>query len=345
MRAQRFERPRDALLATMMLRGLFKPMAKLFYEKRKAESLGFQYVAVEMLVREYNIVRDLGGRGSPIAEETFRGKKFVLLSPEGSERSDSVVARSVPPAGAAITWKDVLDLLPSPPLPLFVIDLSVLALRGEGEDFLKVQLQESLERVREYLWDAHLAITSSDRSIIEWLNMIAGKNKVMVTQSRPSELLWSMDANKVIVLRQDAPYALTATDVLTAEAFLIGLPNDRALRQTFGRVFDNLVPWGLPRRIELRGSAAGVPDSINKMIEIILKARYKYDGDLEKAVVTSMSQRNIMTRLYYELSKRVKSDEHGPYIDWESYHELSEWLPITKESFEKTAEKVGARLK
>ncbi|MEM1938820.1 MAG: tRNA (guanine-N1)-methyltransferase [Acidilobaceae archaeon] len=339
------EKPYEALLELLNSRGIYRLGLKHFLEYRKAESIGFQYVAVEMLVREYSIIYDSTFRGRVIREENFKGLNFKLLIYNGSEKADSIVSRTPVASNTIVTWKELSELLPSPPLPAFVIDLSILAARGDDGSIIRVQIQESLEKIREYLWDPHLAITSSDRSFIEWVNMIAGRNKVTITQSKPSELLWSMDADKVIIVRQDAPHPITPNDILSSEAFLLGVSQDNIPRPEYGRLLDNLVPWGLPRRIELKNSIVGVPDSLNKIIEVILKARYKYNGDIEKAIITSMTQKNITTRLYYEIVKRAKRDLEGPSISWDLYYELSKWLPITKLDFTRVAEKAGIKIK
>lgn len=338
------ERPREALLELLYSRGLHSLGLKHFLEKRRVQELGHQYIAVEMLVREQYLLYDPSFRGSALREEVYRGARFRLLSPRGDERADAVLSRSESSA-SLVSWKELLGLLPSPPLPLITVDLSALALSSEDPGILKVQVKEVIERAREYLWDPHVAITSADKGFVEWINMIVGRNKVTTTQSRPSELLWSMDADKVIILRQDAPYALTPHDVLSAEAFLVGIPAERGLSSVQSRLIDSLVPWGLPRRIELRGSVVGVPDSVNKMAEIVLKARYKYGGDIDKAVLSSMTRKNVVSRLYYEIEKGVRRGMGAPSVSWELYEELASWLPITKEDFESVAGKLGVRIK
>ncbi|MCS7106946.1 MAG: tRNA (guanine-N1)-methyltransferase [Acidilobaceae archaeon] len=338
------ERPSESLLNVLYNMGVHKIGLKHFLERRKVQEFGYQYVAVEMLVREQYLVLDPDFRGSPIRDEIYRGVRFRLLSPGGEEKADAVLSRSEQ-ASPVVSWRDLLELLPTPPIPTITLDLSALALSSEDPNVMRVQIRELIDRVREYLWDPHLAITSADRGFMEWVNMIVGRNKITITQSRPSELLWSMDADKVVILRQDAPYALTPHDVLSSEAFLVGMPHEKSISPTQSRFLDNLVPWGLPRRVELRNSVVGVPDSINKIVETVLKARYKYGGDIEKAVISSMTHKNAISRLYYEIMKASKKGIGSPYVTWELYEDLSEWLPISREDFEKVAEKLGVRIR
>ncbi|WP_243680883.1 hypothetical protein [Vulcanisaeta souniana] len=59
----------------------------------------------------------------------------------------------------------------------------------------------------------------------------------------------------------------------------------------------------MPRcRIELRGSIIGVPDRINKVIEIVLMTIFE-TGSIENAVVMAMSKKDRVNRLLYELQR------------------------------------------
>lgn len=340
------ERPWTALLEVLASKGIYRLGYKAFYESRKIESLGFQYVAVEMLINEYNIIPDPTFTGRIIREDEYRGVKFKLLLRDGNLKCDAVVSHRTQASKSIVSWREILELLPTPPLPLFVIDLSIPLAQGVIDiASVKVQIEESVERIREYLWDPHLAITSADKSLSEWIHSVAGKNKIIITPSKPSELLWSMDADKVIIIRQDAPHPLTPNDVISSDAFLIGGVQDSIARPGVGRMFDNLVPWGIPRRLELRGSIVGVPDRINKIIEIVLRARYRYGGDVEKAITASMTRKDALTRLYSEILKMVERSGGEKYVSWDVYYDIVKWLPITREDFIKVAEKAGVKIK
>jgi len=339
------ERPVIALFEVLVNRGVYRLGFKPFYEPRKLENLGFQYVAVEMLVNEHNIVYDPAYRGKVVKEDNYKGAIFKLLVRDGDMKSDATISHKSSTTKAIATWREVAELLPTPPLPLFVIDISPISQEIADIASIRVQIEESIDKIRECLWDPHLAITSADKSMAEWIQSVAGKNKIIITSSKPSELLWSMDADRVTIIRQDAPHPLTPNDVLSSDAFLISGVQDSISKPGVGRFYDNLVPWGVPRRAELRGSIVGVPDRINKMIEIILKARYKYGGDIEKAIATSMTRKDVMTRLYSEILKRAEKSGKEPYIDMEVYYDLVKWLPITKEDFINVAGRVGVKVK
>ncbi|MDM7275322.1 MAG: tRNA (guanine-N1)-methyltransferase [Thermoprotei archaeon] len=333
------ERPAIALLEILANKGVYRVGYRPFLDVKKASASKFQHVAVEMLVNEYNMVYDYTFTGNVVAEESYKGFKFRLLTPEGNVRADASISYKSQPYKVSVSWKEVSDLLPTPPFPLFVVDMGIAAIQSyEDSVTLRVQIEESLQKIREYLWDPHLAVTSSDKTMAEWLYNVAGKNKAIVTQSRPSELLWSTDADKVIIIRQDAPHPLTPNDILTSEAFLIGF-QEKIPRPGLGKILDNLVPWGLPRRVELAGSTAGVPYRVNKIIEMILKARYAYEGNVEKAILSSMTKKDVLSRLYFEITRRAQRDHRGEYVTWDSYYEISKWLNVSRDEFLKVAEK------
>ncbi|MEB3779655.1 MAG: tRNA (guanine-N1)-methyltransferase [Desulfurococcales archaeon] len=340
-----YERPATALLETLHGIGVYDLGSMVWLSRKKVESLGFQHIAVEMLVKEHYIVESPGYRGLKVYEEEYKNRRFSILYGNDSARADAVVTSKPGNRRILASWLEVGDLLPSPPLPMFVIDMSMKFVHTEEElSRLKVQIAVTLSTIREYLWDMHLAITGVESESREWINELLGNNKVTVTVGKPSELLWSMDADKVIILRPDAPQALTPIDVMSADAFLIGGIVDRIPRPGLSRMLDNLVPWGLPRRIELRGSIAGVPERINRIVEIILKARYKYKGNLEKAIISTMTKKDILSRVYIEVSRRARRRGSRAIVSWDLYWELKRWLPLTPDDFKRAAAKARVEL-
>lgn len=329
------EMPGEALKRLLYSRGLYTVGSRVWLNKRRLARRGFQHVAVEMLVKEYDMARPQGLRGSVVWEEEFQGRRMSIVLPPGDVEPDAVLTSRQD--GSIVSWRELASRLPSPPLPMIVIDMSMRFAHLEEElSKLKLQLALSLQTVRDYLWDPHLAITSLEPGLEAQLNEILGINKATLTSDKPSTVLWGADADRVIILRPDAPHKLTAEDVLEADAFLIGGIVDRIPRPGLSRMLDNLVPWGLPRRIELRGSIIGVPDRINRIVEIVLKARYEYEGDVEKAIIDSMSRRDAVARAFYEISKASKGQGR---VSWRLYTKLSSWLPISRKDFLLAAKK------
>ncbi|MCE4625069.1 MAG: tRNA (guanine-N1)-methyltransferase, partial [Desulfurococcales archaeon] len=271
------------------------------FEARKVSRLGFQYVAVEMLVREYSVVNrprvgrllfECGGHG-------------IVGGRDGVPAGFSLVKEGGSPT---LTFRDLERLLPDPPLPIFAIDLSLMPIHSKEElSSLRLQLALSLSVVREYLWDRHLLLSSAPSNTREWLWPVAGNNKMIIVKEKAGEALWRLKADRVVILRPDAQEVLSPSDVLEADAFLIGGVVDRIPRPGISRVLDTLVPWGRPRRIMLRNSIIGVPQRINRIVEILLRARYLYLGDVERAILDVMTRADKVLRLFYELQRsRVK---------------------------------------
>ena len=328
-----------------MSKGIYSLGSRVWLHRKRVKEQGFQYAAVETLVREYNVYYDNDFRGTTVHESSYKRSRFKIVLGPGEERASASINSKGDLNSLAFTWNDVAELLPNPPLPLFVIDLSMRFIHSEDElAKLRLQIAVSLNVIRRYLWDPHLALTSVDVATQSWISELVGENKMTIMQSKPSELLWSMDADRVIILRPDAPQPLTGSDVAMADAFLIGGVVDRIPRPGVSRVLDNLVPWGTPRRIELRGSIIGVPERINRIIEILLKARYEYHGDIEKSIISSMTKKDVVARAYIEIVKNAVKRPGGSFISWDFYNELRTWLPLTPEDFIKAAQRANVKI-
>ncbi|MFP3080480.1 MAG: tRNA (guanine-N1)-methyltransferase [Acidilobus sp.] len=306
--------------------------SKEWLEGDRLYRLGFQYAAVETLVREYFIGEE-PFKGKKAYETEWKGKPKSIVYGRGDVSADAVIVRRPSPTEKTIPWRALLDYLPQPPLPLFVIDLSMKFLHTPEElSKLRLQLSVTLSVMREYLWDAHMSVTGTDEETAKWINEVMGVNKVAIVNARPSEVLWGYDADKVIILRPDASTPLKADDVMTADAFLLGGIVDKIPRPGLSRMLDSLVPWGVPRRIELRGSVIGVPERINRIVEILLKSRYLYDGDVEKAIITTMSKKDRVARAYREIMKYA-SERKVDRVGGDFYEQLRSWLSLTYDEF------------
>lgn len=336
------ERPAEALLELLYRSSVYKVGSSVWLHKKKLEKNGFQYMAVEALIREHVVAEDSQHRGSEIYNTIYRDRLFSIFYPPGEERVDASLAPQGTGRRILFTWSDIQDLLPNPPLPVFVVDMSLKFVHTEEElSSLKIQVAMSLNVIREYLWDPHLALTSLEAESSEWIKDMLGRNKVTLTQGKPSELLWGLDADKVVILRPDAPQPLTGEEVLEADAFLLGGVVDKIPRPGLSRILDNLVPWGVPRRLELRGSIIGVPERINRIIEILLKARYVYNGDIEAAIVSTMTRKDIVSRAYFEI---MRASRGRGAVSWSLYRSLAKWLPITERDFLEAARKAHVKV-
>ena len=287
----------EALVLSLISRGVRRLGIRVPFSPQKVQELGPQYLAVEMLVREY-IVAESMSRGRLL----FSCEGLDIIGGRGPQEAPYSISRKGHPV---LSWSDLLSMVPDPPIPLIAIDLGMIGIHTEEErNSLRVQLAMSLSTVRRFLWDRHLALTSAPEGLDKWLYPVMGRHKAILTRAKPGEVFWRMKVDRVIILRPDAEERLSGADVLEAEGFLVGGIVDKLPRPGISRFLDTLVPWGEPRRIELRGSTIGVPARINRVVEILLKARYDYMGDLEAAIVSSMSRSDRVNRIFYELAKK-----------------------------------------
>jgi len=338
--AERFERPGRALAALLARHGVERVVLLAPVNRRRLRRLGLQQAAVTMLVDELDLC--IVDEGVP-CRTVWEGGGVQLGVPG---RGGVLCRHAIAPARRCrerlFGWEDLRSLLPDPPFPTFMVDLSLRFIHLEDElKSLKIQLGVSLSVVREWLWDPHLAVTSATPTTREWLYDVAGDSKMRIYQDRPGKVLWTMGADKVVILRPDAGEPLTEEDVREAHAFLIGGVVDRIPRPGVSRILDSLVPWGVPRRMELRGSLIGVPERINRIIEILLRVRY---GGLsvEEAIIQSMTSKDVMARLHVEIARATKGGRLPAGDDL--YEALASWLPVDCRLFRMAALKVGARV-
>ncbi len=293
---------------------------------RRLKRIGLQAVAVDVLVHEYTLCRLPEARACRVLL-VDDGIEVCVPSAKGRGRIDLAVTEPRACGRVLAEWRDLASLLPSPPLPVYTIDLSYLDLHTEDElASLRVQLSASLSVVREWLWDPHLALVGEEPERIEsLLEGMVGRHKMTLSRDKPGRLLWAMGADRVVILRPDAPEPLTDAEVMAAQAFLIGGIVDRIPRPGVSRSLDAKVPWGVPRRIELKGSLVGVPHRLNRIIEILLKARFG-GMRLEEAIISSMTKRDRVLRAMTEVMKLTRGGRRpaGPWLA-----ETLSWLRLS----------------
>lgn len=333
--AKRPVTPREALGSLLVDTSCYSVKPRVWVTPRSVVEGKLQYLAVEILVNDYYIKRE-PGRGRVAAVDEYGGRTIRIHLGKGDEEYECEIRGD----NGEASWRDLEARLPDPPFPLFLVDLGFWRLHTDEEKSrLRIQLSMTLNTVRKFLWDRHLAVTSVQQGVREQLDQVMGSNKAFITSARPAELLWSLGAEEVIILRPDAPEELTARDLEKADAFVIGGIVDLTPRKGVSRVLDRMVPWGVPKKITLRGSTIGVPDRINRIVEIILKAMFVYNGDVERAVVSSMTKRDIARRLFVEVMKRSRPSGGRRVIRESEYYDIVRWLPVSWEDFLEAARK------
>lgn len=250
-----------------------------------------QCIAVQLLIGKYELCSNGKGRVVLLLDE----KPHLGKSDEEIECQASLVKTG--------KCKDPIKLTIKPPRePIFIIDLALWHKHTDSEkNELIEQILASISTVREYLWDGNMMLTSINDEALSYMMKFAGNAKFRLTISKEGP----PKATNAVFLDPGGDCLLNEELINKSSIFIIGGIVDKE-RKSKGESHQLYLYHGLndaPRcRIELRNSIVGVPDRINKIIEIILSTRYE-THDLEKAIIMSMSKRDRINRLFYELQR------------------------------------------
>ena len=331
------ERPKYRLLDLLEESGAYRLSTDIPPDKLRSTRDPFQLVTVYALVWGGELLfKRVKGTISYVEE--YKGKNFVFIWGKGVDHSDIVYTRR----GKRLKWK-LIDSLPSEPKPVFALDFSLIDehLVSEARS-LRKQVGASLGVIRRYLWDRHLILSSVKPGVYSWLKSFMATPHVQVSLLPTDEALRLRGYKKIILLDPSAEKPLTPSEVLEADAFIIGAIVDRLPRPGATRELE-LRGYYVPRRLELRGSIHGVPNRINMIIEILLKARYDFCGDIEKAILSTMSPHDARLRAMVELARWSRGRRR--YVPCRLYYLLSSWLPLSFKDFVRAVRMAGLELK
>ncbi len=324
------EQTRYALLRLMHERGWESISSRSRLSSSRLAHNPFQEIAVRLLVWGGGLVER--GCGGPVKHrEAYRGKIFRYHGWGCSEPVDVVYTHEG--RGAEV----LVDYLPyGEPRPLIVIDLSQLLEHRLDSEYasLRSQVASTLGVLRLFLWDAHMLVTSARPGVAHWLSLVLGRARVAFTDMPTGEALELLGVRRAVLLDPSADEELSARDVLTAEAFIIGGIVDKIPRPGATAALARSVPWAARRRVTLRGSVIGVPNRINSIAEIVLRARYEVCGDVEEAIRRAMSPHDARLRAYVEISRAARGSGR---VSWDLYCKLKRWLPLTPNDFVRAA--------
>jgi len=327
------EQPKYALLDLLGGEGVFR-VAHLGRVRAPRGTDPFQRAAVEILYRDAVLEERRGWRGHTVHEEEYCGRRYAFIAGRGDVEPDAVLA---PGRGLR---RRLLEKLPERPRPVFALDFSLLH-RHSAEEArsLRVQVGAALGALRRFLWDRHMLLAGLPRGAAEWLKAFAASPLVQVSQLASDEALVLRGYRRVVLLDPSAPEPLRGSDVVEADAFIIGAIVDRTPRPgETGRL--RLRGHYTPRRLALRGSTHGVPNRVNQIVEIVLYARYATCGDIDQAIIEAMSPRDVRWRAYVEISRWLRG--RARRVPWSLYCRLRQWLPLTPRDFAKAARMAGA---
>ncbi len=292
-----------------------------------------QRAVLEALLRDASL--GPGGEGVVVDEAPVPGDGVLrFLSPRrgGAEAEASLVR------GRGLR-RVLLERLPPRPVPVIAVDMG-LVWRHTVEELrsLRVQLGAALGEVRRWLWDPHLLLAGLRPGVLEWLRGFLGSPLVQASTLPSDEALVLRGYRRIVLLDPSAPEPLAPGDVLGAEAFILGGIVDRTPRPGETARLP-LRGYYVRRRLELRGSTHGVPNRINVLAAVILDARYRFCGDVEKAITANMSPRDARARAYVEISRLLRGRRER--VPWSIYCRLRAWLPLSPRDFVRAVRMAG----
>ena len=228
-----------------------------------------QRVAVKMLTKGYGIVYNRD-KGRTVAEELG----VRLMRPGGEERAEARVEK-----GGEVPF--------SPPeTPQFVLDFSLWdELDDEERKKTLFQVEMTVATIRKWLWEGNVRLANLPPGV-----------------TFPYSFAVKEAEGKCVVLDPKGDDVDTE-GLRQFDVFVIGAVVDkgRRLKNATLRIAEK-AGYDCPRvRIALWGSTLGVPDEINKIVEIVL--RVKRGEELEKAILDTMSKSDILARAKWEMDR------------------------------------------
>ncbi|RLG88685.1 MAG: hypothetical protein DRO15_02275 [Thermoprotei archaeon] len=328
-----------SVLAELLLEhGWRKLLVPLKYICKKNSIL--QHIAIDILLDKICICP-----GHRTSKTLSKELGIQILGFRGNDYSDSVVIKKkqiTPTLLSKCICKEALIQL-APISPIFIIDMSLWNLHYDDEKReLIEQLLITLNVVRQYLWDRCLIITNP---CPEFLSMFSKATKGMriqinIQNTSTKRLLEDLDlVEKAVVLDPYANEDLTDDEVIKFKVFIIGgiLDKGNRMPRATTKLYysEQLNELEIPRkRITLRGAIVGVPERINRIVQILLKNIIE-GYSLEKAIVTSMTKSDKIMRILYEIQKAKVSKIDEIYLI-----ERFSWLDISKDEVEEALKRI-----
>jgi tRNA (adenine9-N1/guanine9-N1)-methyltransferase len=216
-----------------------------------------------------------------------------------------------------------------PSRPRFIIDLSLWHEHTPGEKReLVEQILASLKAVRCVLWDGALWLTHAPAEFMEYLNRHAPglAHRMNITSGMPR-----LEAPVVLDPEGDCVFS---EEVARSHAeFIVGgiVDKERPLKSATRRLAEMM---GVNKRcrIELRGRIIGVPDRINKIVEIVLKTLTGMP--LEAAILSAQAKRDRVYRLMWEIVRRARRGRGSALVISRAALEEANWLGAPREEVE-----------
>lgn len=214
----------------------------------------------------------------------------------------------------SLVRKKLLAMLPR--VPLMIIDLSLWELHHEKEKrSLIKQLVVAINEIRSWLTDLNLVFVSTPIHVVQELqNIVLNKVTYFIT----GVFYKLLPVDKTVILDPYASEELTEYDVGKYDYFVIGGVVDRLYPRPYATyTIYRLHKLCFSRKaIKLNGSTIGVPNELNKVINIILNVKFNHTS-IAEAIKMNMSTRDKFTRVLHEVEKilRTKGKIDEDYVD------------------------------
>lgn len=239
----------------------------IYYNVNKKPFL--QKIAVDILLKDLGIVE--GAYYGFLADDECGIK---ILKGKGKEKSHFSLAKN---------GKDILYNFPK--TPLFIIDMGFWDRHSEKEKKkLLLQLLLTISIIRKHLWDYNISVEHPPSNLQEKLGI---QNKIRYNIS---------PVGKTIVLNPYGDLVADESIIRNTDTFIIGGILDNTGWKNATTELSEKFHYNFPQvRIELRGSRVGVPDRINKIVNIILEV---IEGkSLEDSIIENQSNADKYLRL------------------------------------------------
>jgi len=341
------EKPREALFTLLLNYGTTSIGSKAKPKELPILKNKFQQLLIHMLLIN-NVIRITNSKGwTTLYEEPWNNMVFTLHKREVKTIHELGEVGAVYPGedkGLTIRLEQLMQLIPQPIKPLFIVDLKYWNLLLDKEkNLLLNQISFTLSILREYLWDLNLALTSTPINIVDKINQFSGHNKIRIEHKSLDKVIEEYKTDKIIVLDPNAEKPLTPRDLDEAEVYVVGGIVDKIIPRQ-GLTSTLAREYGLPtRKVVLRGSVIGVPCRINKIVEIILRAKYETHKDIDLAIKLSQSRIDARWRAYREIIEYTKKQGRLT-IPRTLYNEFSEWLNLSWKDFIQAAKMARTKI-
>ena len=324
-------------------------VSKYYYVKYLRKSRNpYQRIAIDLLLGKYSLcLGDYSGR-------VVYDDEVKIICGAGDVDAQAYLSKE-----ECVEVIDIREELKRyiPQYPIFIIDVLKWFEHTEGEKNEMIeQILTSLALIRNYLWDGNLAITSVNDEFLRYLSKYArGMRHSMILSTKTTpEFIKSLGVHpdEVIFLDPEGNYVLSLNDLRKAKVFVIGGIVDKERIDVHGSyklyVMSGLNELGVRRfRIELKGSVRGVPDRINKIIEILLCSIFRNE-DIDRCIINSMTKADKVLRVMAELVRNAKRIRIGGktklVIELSKAKEFLRWLNVDEDIIELAAKKANVRL-